>query len=229
MAATQYQIFCRYLNETVNHILTNQTSVSWISAEEINELTEFYVQNKTQYSSIKQQILTGTLKENQLSIQELNIYNKCKEYEYIQDKAEKNKIAIERCILEPFTSLDNDKNNEMKKAQAARDLELYQYVVNETKATNSKYDMVFMYDGVGYMESRTGKADYNPPKDDNKQVPYVYYDKMKRIEIDPWFLFSTHASLTSAMTKAKELANILGKDGVKIGKIVPLEQYIEIV
>jgi hypothetical protein len=31
------------------------------------------------------------------------------------------------------------------------------------------------------------------------------------------------------MIKAKELVNILGKENVKIGKVVPLEQYVEIV
>ena len=41
MAATQYQIFCRYLNENVNRALTNQTVVEWISAEELNNLNKF--------------------------------------------------------------------------------------------------------------------------------------------------------------------------------------------
>ena len=72
-------------------------------------------------------------------------------------------------------------------------------------------------------------ADVHPPKDDKKEIPYLYYDNMKRIKLDPWFLYSTHASLNSAMTKAKELVNILGKDAVKIGKVIPLDQYIEIV
>ena len=108
-------------------------------------------------------------------------------------------------------------------------MELYEYIIKETAANNPKYDMVFMYDGIAYAESRTGKADYNPPNDDDKQVPYVYYDRMKRVKLDPWFLFSTHASLNSAMIKARELVNILGKDSVKIGKVVPLDQYIEIV
>ena len=89
--------------------------------------------------------------------------------------------------------------------------------------------MIFMYDGIAYAESRTGKADYNPPDNDAKQMPYIYYDRMKRIKLDPWFLYSTHSSLTSAMIKAKELVNIFGKEAVKIGKVVSLEHYIEIV
>ena len=33
MAATQYQLFVRYLNENIGKPLTNKTSVEWISAE----------------------------------------------------------------------------------------------------------------------------------------------------------------------------------------------------
>ena len=32
MAATQYQIFIRYLNESIGKPLTNKTSVEWIGA-----------------------------------------------------------------------------------------------------------------------------------------------------------------------------------------------------
>lgn len=263
MAVTQYQIFCRYLNETVNHTLTNRTTIEWISAEEMKALNDFYEANKEEYADIIKMLTENNyaytkdpslyasvqntvLRENQLSVQQLNIYTQGKRYDEVQDKIEKGKMTVEYCILEPADSLGGtkkegnkevpaDTNGTMAKAKAERDLALYQYVINEAKATNPKYDMVFMYDGIAYAESRlvkSGKpqADYNPdPEDNAKQVPYVYYERMKRIQLDPWFLFSTHASLTAAMTKAKELVSLLGKDAVKIGKIVPLDQYIEIV
>lgn len=60
-------------------------------------------------------------------------------------------------------------------------------------------------------------------------IPNLMYEKMERIKMQPWFLITTVNSLQAAMTKAKELVNIYGKDAVKIGKVVPLEQYIEIV
>lgn len=229
MAVTQYQIFCRYLNENVNRALTNQTVVEWVGAEELNDLNSFYLANRDDYEEIKNKIQSGTIKENQLSVQELNIYNEGKKYDRLQDKMSKQQLVTEHCILEPADSLFQDTNGSKKKAQAKRDLELYEYVIKEASATNPKYDMVFIYDGIAYGDSRTGTADYNPPQNDTKQVPYIYYDRMKRIKVDPWFLFSTHASLNSAMTKARELVNILGKDAVKIGKVVPLDQYIEIV
>ena len=229
MAVTQYQIFCRYLNEAVNRPLTNNQDIGWIGAEELSKLEESHRENQTEYNNIKNRILNGEIKENQLSLQELVIYENGKKYESIMDKVEKNQIVLEHCILEPSDSLFNDTNFSKKKAQMQRDLDLYEYVIEENAATNPKFDMVFVYDGVAYGESRTGKSDYNPAPDDDKQIPYVYYDRMKRIQFDPWFLFSSHASLNSAMIKAKELVNILGKENVKIGKVVPLEQYVEIV
>jgi hypothetical protein len=229
MAVTQYQIFCRYLNETVNRALTNQTPIAWISADEMTQLKEFYAEHQSEYEDLKAQILNGDIRVNQFSVQQLNIYTMGQRYDEVQDLIKKEKIAIEQCILEPCDSLYQDTNNQKKKAQAQRDLDLYTIVIDETTAMNPKYDMVFMYDGIAYAESRTGKADYNPPQNDDKQVPYLYYERMKRVQLDPWFLFSTHASLNSAMVKARELVNILGKDAVKIGKVVPLDQYIEIV
>lgn len=229
MAVTQYQIFCRYLNETVNRALTNQTPIAWVSADEMTELKEFYAEHQSEYEDLKAQILNGDIRVNQFSVQQLNIYTMGQRYDEVQDLIKKEKIAIEQCIVEPCDSLYQDSNNQKKKAQAQRDLDLYTIVIDETIAMNPKYDMVFMYDGIAYAESRTGKADYNPPSNDDKQVPYLYYERMKRVQLDPWFLFSTHASLNSAMVKARELVNILGKDAVKIGKVVPLDQYIEIV
>lgn len=229
MAVTQYQIFCRYLNEAVNRPLTNNQDIGWIGAEELSKLEESHRENQATYNNIKNRILSGEIKENQLSLQELVIYENGKKYESIMDRVEKNQIVLEHCILEPSDSLYDDTNFSKKKAQMQRDLDLYEYVIEENAATNPKFDMVFVYDGVAYGESRTGKSDYNPAPDDDKQIPYVYYDRMKRIQFDPWFLFSSHASLNSAMIKAKELVNILGKENVKIGKVVPLEQYVEIV
>ena len=55
------------------------------------------------------------------------------------------------------------------------------------------------------------------------------YERMERLKVSPWFYICTCNSLITAMNKARELVDIYGKDAVKIGKIVPLDQYIEIV
>lgn len=229
MASTQYQIFCRYLNENVNRSLTNKTPLEWISTEEYKNLTDFFTANQATYNTIKAEILAGTLKPDMLDVIQLNIYTTCKRYEEIEDKFAKDQIVIEYCIVEPADSLYNDTSGALRRKKLERDTANYQIVIDESTANNPKYDMVFMYDGMAKADSITGKADYNPAPSDSKQVPYVYYERMKRVKLDPWFLHSTYASLNSAMGRAKELVNLLGKESVKIGKVVPLDQYIEIV
>ena len=252
MATTQYQIFCRYLNEVMNRALTNQKTVGWIGAEEYDDLVKNYAKEETddegnvtlpkgakrdKYESINATIRSGEKKVSQLEPEDQKIYEKGQKCDEVRKLIRKGQMVVEYCIIEPLDSLyvkTSSSNSaavkaQKKKEQAARDLELYKIVIAETNANNPKYDMVFMYDGIAYAESRTGEADYNPPENQSRQIPYMYYDRMKRVQLDPWFLFSTHASLASAMTKATELINILGKDAVKIGKVVPLDQYIEIV
>lgn len=71
-------------------------------------------------------------------------------------------------------------------------------------------------------------ADVSFP-DTTKEICTAVYEKMERLQIQPWFLIATCNSLQAAMTKVKQLIDIYGKDAVKLGKVVPLEQYIEIV
>ena len=59
MAATQYQIFVRYLNESIGKPLTNKTKVEWVGAEEFIDLTNFYEENKTEYLQIKDKMNNG--------------------------------------------------------------------------------------------------------------------------------------------------------------------------
>lgn len=244
--ATQYQIFCRYLNETVNRTLTNQTKSEWISASEFKTLKEYYNINKDAYDKLCDDLRHGIKRKSQFTVEELNIYNSCLKYTTLLDAQLKNRLAVEYAMIRPVDSLTDDKNGSLKKLDSALNQQLNELIVDQSHPNNPKYDMVFMYDGIArtneqpltptnsinpgpIVMNESPVADVHPPKDDKKEIPYLYYDNMKRIKLDPWFLYSTHASLNSAMTKAKELVNILGKDAVKIGKVIPLDQYIEIV
>lgn len=244
--ATQYQIFCRYLNETVNRTLTNQTTSEWISAAEFKSLKEYYTANKTEYVNLCNALKTGTKRKAQFTVEELNIYESCSKYDFLIDAQSKDRLAVEYAMIRPIDSLYLDTTGGLKRRYNALNQQLNELMVKESHPSNPKYDMVFMYDGITRTDEQPKtpstdinpgplvmndipKADVNPPLNDKKEIPYLYYDNMKRIKLDPWFLYSTHASLNSAMAKAKELVNILGKDAVKIGKIVPLDQYIEIV
>lgn len=65
--------------------------------------------------------------------------------------------------------------------------------------------------------------------DTDKEICTAVYEGMERLQVQPWFLVATCNSLRAAMTKVEQLIDIYGKDAVKLGKVVPLEQYIEIV
>lgn len=229
MAATQYQLFVRYLNETIGKPLTNKTTVEWISAEELVELKTFYNTNSAKYTTIKNGLLNGTMKESELTAVELNIYQQCTRYLDITKRINDNDgtVVQEWCDIRSYDSLNMDINGTKKKAAKALDKQKSQIIVDSSLATNPKYDMIFMYDGIARKVSEI--IDHNPPQQDTKEAPEIYYERMKRIKLDPWFLHSTYASLRAVMLKAEELVSFLGKDAVKIGKVVPLDQYIEIV
>ena len=249
MAATQYQIFYRYFNPSVNKPITNQTEYVLIGKEEFKELKEFYTIHREEYEELDRSLRGVSGAElrrlQEFNANEQNIYNKCTQYlSYIN--AKNNDVACEETIIvEPMDSLYQDDANQTKrKAKMARDLKFFDILSAEAYTENPKFDMIFCYDGIGredasfmsinndtvtFVPSINGSYDYNPDPDKEYTAPYVYYDKMKRLNISPWFLHSTHGSLLSAMEKAKELVNIVGKDCVKIGKVVNLDKYIEIV
>lgn len=229
MAATQYQIFCRYFNNSINKVVTNKTNALWISAEEFAELSEVWGDpiKKAEYDALVLALRDGSRKVNDFNAVEQNLYTICQKYEEYLRMDAKELAALEIVIIEPADSLTMDTTGAKKRAKMARDLAMYDILVKQTDVSNPKYDMVFMYDGLAKVEA--DKVDYNPPTNDQRQAPYAYYDRMRRFEFDPWFFHSSHASLVSAMSKARELINILGKDSVRIGKVVPLDKYIEIV
>jgi len=226
MATTQYEIFCRYLNENINRALTNRTESEWISAEEYEVLEASYKTNQEVYENLKADIIAGTIKINALSVVQLNIYTQCKRYEAVQKQIEEGKAVIEYAYIRPADAFTGDVSGTLKKTAALLDQEKYQIVIDQSQAGNPKYDMVFMYDGIA---SITGEGILNAPTSNIAGKPYLHYERMKRIKLDPWFLYSSHGSLRSAMTRANQLINIMGKDAVKIGKVVALDQYIEIV
>jgi hypothetical protein len=78
--------------------------------------------------------------------------------------------------------------------------------------------MLFVYNGLGH--KITGEGD---------NAFEVYYDRILRTKLDPWFLHSVYDSYNAAINTSKKLINIFGIDGVKVGKYVPLDTIIEIV
>lgn len=95
--------------------------------------------------------------------------------------------------------------NFVKVNSSIGDLEVYAY---KTETTDSTDDFT--------LEEASGL----PPK--------VYYERFKRFEFSPWFVYSNCGSLKQALAKAEELVNIVGIDNLIIGKVVDLTQYIEL-
>ena len=182
MAATQYQIFCKYYHSNINKVVNNVTPVQWVQAED---------------NPARNNIDGAT-----------------------------SKPGIENCWIRPEDGLYEDEDGWKRRAAGQLDNRLYELMTDETNAQNPKYDMIFVYDGI---TSATGSQKRNPPENDRSTPPIVYYERMRRIDMTPWFLYATCASLNVAMTKAGELVNLIGKDNVLIGKVVSLDQYIEIV
>lgn len=240
MAATKYNIYVRYMNN--NRVVSGQSTYDWMSNHEWNELNAFYSKNEKTYKALLVALENGSKKKENFTVEELNIYTKCKRILEFRENYSKNAGVLENVLIEPFDEMYidpdiRDTSNDpartrilkaMKNAKADRDAKNQQIITDETTPSNPKYDMIFMYEGLGKEEA--DRAVYNEsPFSANNIVPYVYYDNMKRVTINPWFFFAQYGSLQAAMTKAAELANIMGTDGVMIGKDVALDQYIEIV
>lgn len=75
-----------------------------------------------------------------------------------------------------------------------------------------------------HIETYTIPAHY----EDVAEYPYVVHDTYERIEQSPWFILSTHGSLTAALEKAKAVVKAVGLNNVKLIKIVPIDQFIKI-
>lgn len=101
------------------------------------------------------------------------------------------------------------------------------YILKATRVDNPKYDMLFVYEGLGYFNYKDQKG--KDTSGDYAQKTQLYFDKMKRVNIKPWFFHSTYHSLRAAMSKAEALVDLYGKENVLVGKEVDLTQYIDIV
>lgn len=237
MAATLYNIFIRYMNN--NKVITEQTSIDWMSDFDYREYQAYFNSNASKYNSIASDLSTGRRKKEELTAEELAIYEKCKrlkEYEY---NISKGKGVHEVVRIEPYDEMYIAPGGtaeshsiilqNMKKQKLARDTANQRIITSESKTTNPKFDMIFAYNGLGEKEADRAVYNGNPTNTNPPPTPYIYYDNMKRVIGNPWFFYAQYGSLQAAMTKAKELVNILGTEGVIIGKCVALDQYIEIV
>lgn len=192
MAATQYQVFCRYYHSSSNHTVLNDFSCGWTAWEDRKDKAVNSAAEVIEYNAIGNPTMT---------------------YEHM--------------YIRPEDGLYQDTTGSMKKAAVALDNKLQKLIIDANHNSNPKYDMIFAYDGLASFEGE--KKRNPPPTGDKSTAPLVYYEKMRRLDMVPWFLYATCASLSVAMKKGEELVKIMGTSNVLIGKVVALDQYIDIV
>ncbi len=64
--------------------------------------------------------------------------------------------------------------------------------------------------------------------EDASEAPYAIMDQYTRIENSPWLINCTVGSLKAALEKARILVDMIGIENVRIIKVVPFAQYIDI-
>ena len=207
MSDTKYQIFCRYYHSRSNVSVTNMTEVEWKQAETVH----------THSGTGEMQPLTSSIKSVP-GVENMWIRHE-DDFQTTEQDSARRTSAIAR----------------MHKNAKALDRALNTIIADETHSDNPKYDMIFVYTGfspcVGPKRQNTATSSGGDVVDkDESDNPQVYYERMQRIDIKaPWFLYATCASLQAAMTKAEDIIRIMGTSNVMIGKVVDLEEYIEIV
>lgn len=300
MAATQYQIFCKYFNENVNKIVSNESSKEWISAEEWYQCKIAYNATDASQSntlvisqdSINTSVSAGStyrtlydallvkmntedpstgrkLTYDLLSSEEKTVYDLCNRYEEIRKMIINDECVLEYAMIRPLDQMTYSTQGPTAKQQLATnkkiakrtDADLYNVVFDQNRNDNPKYDMLFTYNGMVQTSEQIDLYKYKTTLKTALQFtpgqvpvevlkPYTeqqntaagstirsivevpcsaMYERMERLKVSPWFYICTCNSLITAMNKARELVDIYGKDAVKIGKIVPLDQYIEII
>ena len=153
-----------------------------------------------------------------------------KEIDNLIDKGiiPKNKKSLIIARLTDFAGIKESKSIPVKvksknqKVLKEKAIKMMQNIINN--ASQSLIDYMHSLLTTSYFPE---KPLFNSKGDDEEQT--LLYDKMRRIKGDPWFLFSKHSSLKSAMENAKRLVDIYGIEAVRIGKEVDLTQYLTVV
>lgn len=239
MAATQYQIFCRYYHSTVNRAVLNETEYHWVPSDKVREgVPELGVPkrdpncygpvnnpNGSNTNPAGSHINTAT------KTCEENLWIRCEDW--LQNTGDTRTYSGS-----PVSANEKNRRNLTKLARKL-DSDLSTIAISEASIGNPKFDMVFVYEGIeGVQGKEPQNMDYYGGTSASS-VPLaisadatptlVYYEKMARFIMSPWFVYATGSSLKWALTKAEDLVKIIGVENVIIGKVVDLAQYIEIV
>lgn len=192
---TEYDLFIHYYNDSIGKAVTNNVDCDWYPCTTKRNVDE--------YPSLPLEYQTEENKDKLLDFEYMN-----------KERLDNDTEALEILYMSKSEVTDVSENT------AAYE----KYIISASRITNPKYDMIFVWDGLGYyISTQKGKDGQQ------ESINQLYFDKMKRVSFKPWFFHSKYHSLKAVMTKAQELIDLFGKDHVMIGKEVDLKQYIDIV
>lgn len=98
---------------------------------------------------------------------------------------------------------------------------------------DAAYNSILSAGGLAFTEMKIQPSQvetYEIPAHFEEQAdyPYAICDTYERIEQSPWFVLSTHESLTSALEKVKAVVKAVGIENVKLVKVVPTDQFVKV-
>jgi hypothetical protein len=210
---TEYDIFMHYYNDDIGKAVTNIAETEWYPC--LTTIDEYDVKAKDPRNVYGDVVGQGNIAKYNAKYPTRTVNaNDYVTLDYMKEFYN-NKLVNDKESLEFIYISENTTSN------IAENTEVYEkFVTNSMTIRNPKYDMIFIWDGLGVYENKYDKTD---PKNQ------LYFDKMKRLRFRPWFLHSKYHSLKAAMIRASELIDLFGKDHIMVGKEVDLTQYIDIV
>lgn len=85
-----------------------------------------------------------------------------------------------------------------------------------------------LFSGFKVLQSQLTQYEIPEHYEETSEYPYLIKDTYVRIKLSPWFVNSTCGSLEAAIQKARQLIGMIGKENVKVIKLVAIDQFIKI-
>jgi hypothetical protein len=107
-----------------------------------------------------------------------------------------------------------------------------QLMIDGNSANNDKNDMFFVYSGTVkiYHEKYLGSGNWKTMSGIPDGYPYIIKDTYTKVPFNsPWLRGPIYGSLQAALEKCRIIATSIGIENVKLVKIVPYGQKIDIV
>lgn len=247
MAATQYQIFFRYVNPASNVAITNDLINDYEETVEIIH-AQHKLENGTnqEKADAEQEINNMIIEANSPSLcnkyDMIFVYDGIKKYYHKNwtSEHEENDVTVPGYWSNDITGMPS--GIVIKKVYDLPDILTDIISENAPTGVTPKVITAAILKEVNdarteavttYRETQLGmKPNYLKPKTfmsrDLMQYPYVVKDNYKRVPMSPWIKGSIFGSLEAAIEKCKTLTKAIGLDNVMLIKTVAIRQKIKL-